>query len=106
MKRVCFLLKLKKNRIDDYLKNHQVWPEMLQALSLAGIRNYSLFVREEDGLVVGYLEAEDPDAAFETIAKSEVSRRWEAFMDEFFEPDPQNKEIRFKQWLKQYFYLH
>ena len=40
-----------------------VWPEMLDALSDAGWRNYSLFVRPDDGLVVGYLETDDFAAA-------------------------------------------
>jgi len=32
MKRVCFLLNVKKERIADYLRDHQVWPEMQKAI--------------------------------------------------------------------------
>ena len=50
VRRVCFLLHLKPDRVDDYLAAHQhVWPEMLEALSGAGWRNYSLFVKPQTG---------------------------------------------------------
>ena len=84
MKRVCFLLQLRKERIADYLEAHQVWPEMLDAMREAGIRNYSLFHRE-DGMVVGYLEAEDPEESFRRLGETDVSRRWEEGMAEYFE---------------------
>ncbi|MBI3227652.1 MAG: L-rhamnose mutarotase [Mycolicibacterium cosmeticum] len=84
--RVCFLLQLRKDRVADYLDAHQVvWPEMLDALSAAGWRNYSLFVRPEDGLVVGYLETDDFAAAQEQMARTDINARWQAGMAEYFE---------------------
>ena len=84
--RVCFLLTLRKDRVADYLEAHQaVWPEMLEALHAAGWRNYSLFVRPEDGLVVGYLETDDFAAAQEQMARTDVNARWQAGMAEYFE---------------------
>ena len=51
MQRVCFLLKVKADRLEEYRRRHeQVWPEMLEALRETGWRNYSLFLRE-DGLL-------------------------------------------------------
>jgi L-rhamnose mutarotase len=52
MQRVCCLLKVKKDRIEEYKERHKaVWPEMLQALRETGWHNYSLFL-PEDGLLV------------------------------------------------------
>ena len=49
--RVCFLLHLKPDRVEDYLNAHAVvWPDMLDALRSAGWHNYSLFLRPDDGL--------------------------------------------------------
>ena len=63
MQRVCFLLRIKPEHREEYLARHEaVWPEMLDALRRTGWRNYSLFIAE-DGLVVGYLETDDFDAA-------------------------------------------
>ncbi|MFF1463186.1 L-rhamnose mutarotase [Streptomyces sp. NPDC058330] len=85
MRRVCFLLKVREGRADEYRARHAaVWPDMLDALSASGWRNYSLFLRE-DGLLVGHLETEDFDAAREAMAATEVNERWQREMAEFFE---------------------
>ncbi|MET9589659.1 L-rhamnose mutarotase [Streptomyces sp. NPDC006516] len=87
MQRVCFLLKVREDRKDEYRERHAaVWPDMLAALSEAGWHNYSLFLRE-DGLLVGYLETEDFDAAREAMAATEVNARWQREMAEFFEQE-------------------
>ncbi|GAA2423139.1 L-rhamnose mutarotase [Streptomyces macrosporus] len=88
MQRVCFLLKVRPDRTAEYRERHAaVWPEMLDALGQAGWHNYSLFLRE-DGLLVGYLETEDFEAARAAMEATEVNARWQAEMAEFFEsPD-------------------
>ena len=84
MQRVCFQLQVKPERIDEYKNRHAaVWPEMLRALHETGWHNYSLFLRE-DGLLVGYFETPDLDAAREGMAATEVNARWQAEMAEFF----------------------
>ncbi|MEV8308637.1 L-rhamnose mutarotase [Streptomyces flavidovirens] len=85
MQRVCFLLKIRQDRIDEYRERHAaVWPDMLEALSATGWHNYSLFLRD-DGLLVGYLETEDFARAQAAMAATEVNARWQAEMGEFFE---------------------
>jgi L-rhamnose mutarotase len=83
--RVCFVLQVRPDRVAEYRERHRaVWPEMRAALSAAGWRNYSLFLRE-DGLLVGYLECDDFDAALAAMDATEVNRRWQAEMAGFFE---------------------
>jgi L-rhamnose mutarotase len=85
MERVCFLLKVKRDRIAEYKARHTaVWPEMLEALRRTGWRNYSLFLRE-DGLLVGYLETPDFERARAEMAQLEVNERWQREMAPFFE---------------------
>ncbi len=85
MERVAFVLKVKKDRIEEYKERHKhVWPEMLQALRETGWRNYSLFLRD-DGLLFGYLETEDFEKALAGMAEREVNARWQAEMAPFFE---------------------
>ena len=63
MQRVCFVLQVKPDRLDEYKERHRnVWPEMKAALRETGWGNYSLFLRD-DGLLVGYLETEDFEGA-------------------------------------------
>jgi L-rhamnose mutarotase len=85
MERVCFLLQVRPDRLEEYRARHRaVWPEMLDALRRAGWRNYSLFARD-DGLLVGYLETDDFAAAQASMERTEVNARWQAEMAEFFE---------------------
>ena len=85
MERVCFLLQVKRERLEEYRRRHQaVWPEMLEALRQTGWRNYSLFLGE-DGLLVGYFETPDLAAALAGMEAREVNARWQAEMAPFFE---------------------
>jgi L-rhamnose mutarotase len=59
MERVCFVLQVKPERIQEYKERHRVvWPEMQDALRETGWNNYSLFLRH-DGLLVGYQNPSD-----------------------------------------------
>ena len=85
MERVCFLLRVRADRLETYRERHRaVWPEMLAALGECGWRNYSLFLRE-DGLLVGYLETEDFERALACMDERDVNSRWQAEMAPFFE---------------------
>lgn len=88
MQRICFVLQVKKDRLEEYKKRHRsVWPEMQDALRETGWRNYSLFLRP-DGLLVGYVETEDFDGARAGMARREVNARWQKEMADFFvEPE-------------------
>jgi L-rhamnose mutarotase len=76
MARYCFLLRVRPERMDEYRRRHAaVWPEMLQALADTGWRNYSLFLAG-DGLLVGYVEADDLQTSLDAMAGTEVNARW------------------------------
>src|SRR5215472_8965074 len=84
MKRICFVLQVKSDRLEEYKERHRrVWPEMLQALRETGWTNYSLFLRP-DGLLVGYLETSDFDRARAQMAQRDVNQRWQHEMAELF----------------------
>jgi L-rhamnose mutarotase len=85
VERVCFLLPVRADRLEEYRERHRdVWPEMLDALRDAGWRNYSLFLGD-DGLLVGYLETDDFEAAQRAMAQAEVNERWQRDMAPFFD---------------------
>lgn len=85
MRRVCFAMRLKPERVADYLAAHEtVWPEMLDALRETGWADYSLFVDQEEGLVVGYLQTDDFEGAIAAMNERDVNARWQATMAEFF----------------------
>ena len=99
MERVCFELRVRADRLDEYRERHgAVWPEMLAALSAAGWTNYSLFLRP-DGLLIGYVETRDFEAAQRAMDETDVNARWQAEMAPLFE-----RELRFER-LEEVFHL-
>ena len=82
--RAAFVLHVRPERIDEYVSAHaNVWPEMLQALRDAGIRNYTIF-RDGDQ-VFGYFESDDLEAAALYMKAQEVNARWQDAMAELLE---------------------
>jgi L-rhamnose mutarotase len=63
----------------EYLKRHdEIWPEMLEALRVAGIRNYNIF---RHGLTLfGFFETDDLDATKAYLRTSPVDKRWGEWM--------------------------
>ena len=105
MERVCFLLHVRPERLDEYKARHRsVWPEMLDALRASGWGNYSLFLAA-DGLLVGYVEVEDFEAAIAAMEATDVNARWQAEMAEFFTLPPGDRPDTGLQRLEEVFHL-
>ena len=88
-----FVLGIKPDRLAEYKQYHQtVWPEILEALSKAGIRNYSIFLK--DDLLFAYYEYIGPPDQYaqrmETVARAPRMREWWDIM----EPMQQPRETR------------
>ena len=97
VQRVCFQLQVRPERIEQYRQSHAaVWPEMLVALQTSGWRNYSLFLRP-DGLLIGYFEADDVDAAMAAMSAQEVNTRWQSTMSGLLVGDAGSPLVRLPQ---------
>jgi L-rhamnose mutarotase len=82
--RSAFVLRVRPDKIDEYVEAHRnVWPEMLDALRAAGIRNYSIFRHGNE--VFGYFESDDLAAAGAYMSRQEVNDRWQDAMAELLE---------------------
>ena len=86
MKRVGIMLKVKKEKIDEYRESHKtVWPEMKEALSRQGWNNYSLFLTE-DGYLFGYFEPPiDFQSALKGMETEPINIKWQKAMAHYFE---------------------
>jgi len=84
MARAAFVLKIRPERVADYVAAHQtVWPEMREAISASGIRNYTIFIRGSEA--IGYLESDDLEAAWASLARHEANSRWQTAMTDYLE---------------------
>jgi L-rhamnose mutarotase len=79
MERSAFVLQVRPDKIEEYVEAHRnVWPEMLDALRAAGIRNYTIFRHGNE--VFGYFEADDLEAAGAYMSQQDVNARWQDAM--------------------------
>ena len=79
MTNYAWVLEVRPGYEEEYKRRHdEIWPEMLDALRKAGIRNYNIF---RYGLTLfGYFETDDLEAAQKAIAADPVNARWGAHM--------------------------
>lgn len=87
MQRIAFQLRIRPGREQQYDEAHQhVWPELLAELASAGVREYSIFRREQELFL--YMLVPDFQAFLKTMATSDVNQRWQQTMAPLFEPVP------------------
>jgi len=89
MHRVFSRFRLKPGFEAEYKRRHDdIWPEMIDLMRQAGIRNYSIW---NDGMdLFGYFETDDLDECRRIVSQSSVKKRWDAYMSDIIvnEEDP------------------
>jgi len=75
----AWVLEVRPGYEDDYKKRHdEIWPEMLEALRKAGVRNYNIF---RHGLTLfGYFETDDLQRTIDALREDPVNARWGSHM--------------------------
>ncbi|HEY1337595.1 MAG TPA: L-rhamnose mutarotase [Bryobacteraceae bacterium] len=87
MPRCAFKLRIKKDAIEEYEREHRrVWPELISKLKDVGISDYSIFRRGQELFLC--MDVEDFDRAWDELDRDPINQRWQAFMDRLFEPVP------------------
>jgi L-rhamnose mutarotase len=86
MQRIGFMMRIKPGTEEEYKRRHdEIWPEMLELIRAAGIRNYTIF--RQGTTLFNYLECDDWQAVLDRLAKSDVSARWGEYMSDILESD-------------------
>ena len=81
LKRYGQVLKLRPDRIDEYVRYHAaVWPEILKTILDCNIRNYSIFLK--DDTLFAYFEylGDDFHADMARMAADPQTQKWWAIM--------------------------
>jgi len=93
MQRFGMVLRLKPDAVETYKKYHaNVWPEVLEMIREANIRNYSIYLK--DGYLFSYFEyhGDDIKADWAKMAAHKKTQEWWALMKPLQEPLPTRKE--------------
>jgi L-rhamnose mutarotase len=76
MPRYAFKLRIKKEAIEEYEREHQrVWPELLSKLKAVGISEYSIFRRGQDLFL--YMHVDDFERAWIELDRAPVNQHWQ-----------------------------
>ena len=93
MKRHAFKMKLKPGFADEYKKRHdEIWPELCEVLSKAGISDYTIFLEEETLTLFAVHKLTDDNTAAD-IPSHPVNRKWWDFMSDIMEYNPDNTPV-------------
>ncbi len=79
MKRMGMVIGIRPEMIEEYKRLHaEIWPEILQGITDANIRNYTIFLRQPENLLFGTWEyhGDDFEADMAGIAETDVTKRW------------------------------
>lgn len=86
MARVGWHGRLHPEAVEEYSRKHrEIWPDMVEMLKEAGVRNYAIFVDGTD--VFGFYECDDPEASRQHQSTAEVTKRWGENMAGLFASD-------------------
>lgn len=76
MERVAFKMFLNPGQAEEYKRRHDaIWPELVELLHGAGVRNYSIFLDRETNTLFACLERL-ADNRMDRLAEQAVMRRW------------------------------
>ena len=93
MIRKAFVMQVKPDQQEEYHKRHSpIWPELEDVLRSHGVRNYSIFLNPETNQLFAYVEIED-ESRWQSIAQTDVCRKWWAHMREIMPSNPDNSPI-------------
>jgi L-rhamnose mutarotase len=103
MIRKAFVLSVHAGREAEYTRRHQpIWPELETALLAHGVQTYSIFLHPDTRQLFAYVEFQS-EAQWAAIARTEVCRRWWAYMADLMPTHPDHEPIA--QPLQEVFHL-
>ena len=85
MERFAWMGRIKPGKQEEYKRRHdEIWPEMVELLKRAGIRNYTIW--SDGNVLFGYYECEKGiEFAEKTQASSPIVNKWNVYMDDVLE---------------------
>lgn len=93
MIRNAFKMKLKPGNVEEYKKRHdEIWPELSQEISEAGVFDYSIYFDEESLTLFAFQKLADDNTA-DTLRNREIVQKWWDYMADLMEVNPDNSPV-------------
>lgn len=93
MQKYAFRMQLHPGMQAEYRRRHDaIWPELVDLLKAAGIRDYSIHLDPETGALFGVMWRED-DHRMDDLPNHPVMRKWWAHMADIMETQPDGAPV-------------
>lgn len=93
MRRNAFKMRLKPGNLAEYKRRHdEIWPELAQTLSDAGVSDYSIFLDEETLTLFAVQKLSDTDTSAE-LPLAPIVKKWWAYMAPLMDVNPDNSPV-------------
>lgn len=93
MRRASFKMKLRPGFEAEYKKRHdEIWPELSQVLSDAGVSDYSIFLDEETLTLFAIQKLSEGNTA-DALPNHPVVRKWWDHMADIMETHPDKSPV-------------
>jgi L-rhamnose mutarotase len=93
MEKYAFRMRLNPGMEEEYRKRHdEIWPELVDLLRQAGVRDYSIHLDRETRLLFGVLWRE-AGHRMDDLPAHPVMQRWWAHMADVMEVHPDNEPV-------------
>lgn len=91
----AFRMQLKPGVVEEYRRRHdEIWPELAEAISAAGIYDYSIFLDEETLSLFAVLKLRDGETSAD-LPEQPVMKKWWDYMAPLMHVEPGNRP---KEW--------
>jgi L-rhamnose mutarotase len=88
MEEIAFTMKLKPGMEAEYRRRHdEIWPELSDVLTKAGIRDYSIYLDRSTGTLFG-VQKRLPGHTADDLPSRPVMQRWWLYMADLMETNP------------------
>ena len=93
MIRSAFKMKLKPGFEEEYKQRHdEIWPELSEELTRAGISDYSIYLDEETLTLFACQKLSENNTAA-ALPETAIVKKWWAYMADIMETNPDNSPV-------------
>ncbi len=93
MKRVGFVMKLIPGNEAEYKRRHdEIWPELSAELAARGIRDYTIYLHRETGMLFATQKLTENNTVDE-LPQTAIMKKWWAYMGDLMETNPDSSPV-------------
>ena len=93
MEKIAFVMQLKPGFEAEYKKRHdELCPELAEALTHAGINDYSIFLHPQTLQLFGVLKRTSHHS-MDTLPEKAIIKKWWAYMADIMDSNPDNSPV-------------